>query len=880
MKKKIVSIVLILTILLSLFAVVPITVKAETSGKCGDNVCWNLSDNGVLTINGSGNMYDYSAYGTRAPWYSERTSITRVIIEYGINNIGGCAFIHLENLTNISIPSSVNSIDKGAFIGCKNLESITIPESVISLGKEAFASTGLSYVRIPDSVIEMGDDIFKNCDRLTEVYLPNCITTIPRFAFHGCNSLINIVIPESVNRIEDYAFSMSSLTSINIPKNVDYIGSEAFANTKISTIVIPDNVTQLKSQAFFCCGKLKSAVIGNGVTTISYGTFQGCSNLEKLSVGIGVKTINYNAFEYIYNLNVVYYAGSADDWSQIDIDYYLMGNNCLKDVTKHYNCWWITDSQLTVLGERFSHNLSYYANIWDSTQYNPELAHLMMTFANAAYDPVKVGQGYLDLGLSQFEPYNYFNYYSVYGTEKVCYSIASTVDNDGTICLLVTLRGSGSITDISQGTLDWLGNLDVDSAFQIGYQPHKNFNSAAAHVYKGIDTYLSAKYNTSISEGSNIKYFVTGHSRGAAVANLVEYMLEPEVGKQNLYGYNFAVPDTAKISDQTNVKGFDNIFNISNLQDPVSYVPGHIVDVLTSVKQWLASGRVENKWRKWGESVWFSDENGAIDAAAHSPTRYLDYMRSRKSISTYTETPKFHDEWKTSGWGPFMKVEYKLYATYCPVDVEMVDENGKVVASIIGGVVDYHDSHFGEVIVTTVDDHKMFAVPSDKNYILKMVGNDVGTLDYYVAKTDILGDDTSIIKSFENVALDKDKEMLGALVNVRNEDDNTIQQEEKLLLLENDTEAGVEILPNGEEKECVSRFVLGDVNNNGDIDITDATFVQRKLTKIDTPYTDEILQQGDVDGNGTLELMDVTAIQYYLNQMSIPYLIGVNVYTQ
>lgn len=100
------------------------------------------------------------------------------------------------------------------------------------------------------------------------------------------------------------------------------------------------------------------------------------------------------------------------------------------------------------------------------------------------------------------------------------------------------------------------------------------------------------------------------------------------------------------------------------------------------------------------------------------------------------------------------------------------------------------------------------------------------------------------------------------------------------MLLDNDSETDIEILSNGEEKECVSRFVLGDVNNNGDIDITDATFVQRKLTKIDTPYTEEILQQGDVDGNGTLVLMDVTAIQYYLNQMSIPYLIGVNGYTQ
>ena len=88
-------------------------------------------------------------------------------------------------------------------------------------------------------------------------------------------------------------------------------------------------------------------------------------------------------------------------------------------------------------------------------------------------------------------------------------------------------------------------------------------------MYAGIDTYLFDKYGTTMEESSNVKYFVTGHSRGAAVANLVEYKLDPKVGKQNVYGYNFAVPDTGVVGKGTNVKGFNNIFKATphNLLD-------------------------------------------------------------------------------------------------------------------------------------------------------------------------------------------------------------------------------------------------------------------------------------------------------------------------
>ena len=69
-------------------------------------------------------------------------------------------------------------------------------------------------------------------------------------------------------------------------------------------------------------------------------------------------------------------------------------------------------------------------------------------------------------------------------------------------------------------------------------------------------------------------------------------------------------------------------------------------------------------------------------------------------------------------------------------------------------------------------------------------------------------------------------------------------------------------------------YILGDTDSNGKIEIVDATFIQRYLAQIETPYTKAELMKGDVDGSGELEIIDVTALQYYLVKMKTPFKIG------
>ena len=135
-----------------------LSANAETSGTCGPDLIWHLTDNGVLTISGKGKMYDYSSLN-RAPWYGY--DIKRIIIGDGITTICGSAFYNCRKLTSVTIGNSVTTIGESAFCNCSALTSVTIGNSVTTIGYSAF----------------------QGCSALTSVTIGNSVTTISGRAF-------------------------------------------------------------------------------------------------------------------------------------------------------------------------------------------------------------------------------------------------------------------------------------------------------------------------------------------------------------------------------------------------------------------------------------------------------------------------------------------------------------------------------------------------------------------------------------------------------------------------------------------------------------------------------------------------------------------------
>ena len=92
-----------------------LSAKAESSGTCGPDLKWHLTNDGVLIIRGKGNMYYYSD-SNRAPW--SYSGVKRIIIGDGVTTIGESAFGGCSSLTSVTIPNSVTTIGESAFKHC------------------------------------------------------------------------------------------------------------------------------------------------------------------------------------------------------------------------------------------------------------------------------------------------------------------------------------------------------------------------------------------------------------------------------------------------------------------------------------------------------------------------------------------------------------------------------------------------------------------------------------------------------------------------------------------------------------------------------------------------------------------------------------------
>ena len=265
---------------------------------------------------------------------------------FGANPLGAAQHLYIngQEITDLVIPNSVTSIGSYAFCGCAGLTSITIPESVTSIGKEAFSYTNLTkaefasieslckiefgssganplghakhlYINgqeitdliIPESVTSIGNYAFYGCKGLTSVTIPNSVTSIGSSAFQKCTGLTSVTIPNSVTSIGSSAFQdCTGLTSITIPNGVTSIGSSAFSwCSGLTSVTIPNSVTSIGDYAFYECSNLRLAFIGSSVTSIGEHAFSGCTGLTSITIPNSVTSIGSSAFSWCSGLTSV-----------------------------------------------------------------------------------------------------------------------------------------------------------------------------------------------------------------------------------------------------------------------------------------------------------------------------------------------------------------------------------------------------------------------------------------------------------------------------------------------------------------------------------------------------------------------------------------------
>ena len=315
MKKRLLSILLAAVMVLTMLPLGLVeTAWAASSGTCGDKLTWSLSDDGTLTISGTGKMKDYGDnYGMSvAPWYVGSSQVKTVIIEDGVTSIGDRAFDGCTKLTRVVIPDSVTSIGSCAFQSCDSLTSVTMQ----------------------NGVTDIGDNAFTYCKNLTSVTIPNSVKTIGTSAFYNCAGLTRVTIPSSVTRIEQDTFKgCSGLTSVTISAGVTSIESGAFRDcTSLTSVTIPGSVTSIEGYAFAYCSALTSLIIHDGTTSIGISAFMNCTSLGSVTIPRSVTDIGGYAFGSCRSLADVYYGGTETDWTKITIG---NGNGNLTSATLH-----------------------------------------------------------------------------------------------------------------------------------------------------------------------------------------------------------------------------------------------------------------------------------------------------------------------------------------------------------------------------------------------------------------------------------------------------------------------------------------------------------------------------------------------------------------
>lgn len=245
MKKRLLSMILAFSMMLTILPVNAITAFAANDGmrgNCGlnkgNNVTYVLTQNNeddanptyTLTIKGSGNMENYNHNSNYyAPWMWKK--VTQVKFEGNVTSIGNYAFLNCPSLTSITIPDSVVSIGAFAFCNCSNLENVVMPNDSNS------------------SLKSIGADAFYQCKKLKSITIPSSVISIDRCAFDVCinQNPLKVYFPaELPNNIG------KELNNYNSYVQYYYPGYKSDLDNEIKKFDDPSEYNWLQSVHYYC----------------------------------------------------------------------------------------------------------------------------------------------------------------------------------------------------------------------------------------------------------------------------------------------------------------------------------------------------------------------------------------------------------------------------------------------------------------------------------------------------------------------------------------------------------------------------------------------------------------------------------------------------
>ena len=276
------------------------TVGIIDSGYCGGegdgtNLSWTLTEDGALTLSGTGKMADYETwYGpdesyTLAPWGEYKNQINSLVLEEGITRIGDKAFGLMRIEGELIIPSTVKSIGTFSFEhNSFSQKNLVIPEGVENIGDSAFQAVGdFGYAYIPSTVTDIGGSPFRYCS-LEEIVVHE---DNPNFC-----AVDGVLFSKDQTVI--YQFPQTRTGEYIVPDSVNVVGEGAFEEVYLSKIIFNSDIESIGNSAFSFNQKDIKIIFKGKVGSVMNAVMANFANAEIFFLGGAPESVRENSDKY------------------------------------------------------------------------------------------------------------------------------------------------------------------------------------------------------------------------------------------------------------------------------------------------------------------------------------------------------------------------------------------------------------------------------------------------------------------------------------------------------------------------------------------------------------------------------------------------------
>ena len=294
-----------------------VTMDVILTGNVTDHVKWSLTEDGALTISGSGAIPSYTD-STQVPWSKYISMVKSVSVASGVTGIGAGVFRNHSNLTSVYIGPSVKNMDITAFDG------LTLSSFTISSGNDAYTidQKGVIYDKnktilykaifpinitydIPDTVTSVASKAFAGQTGISLIHFMGDAPTIASDAFSGIKTDVLYCTRTSgwtQGKLQNYGGTITWSSYDGLLGSGTFGSSHvwSFYNDGVLRITgagdIPNYTASSRAPWYKYCSSIKEVVILNGVTAIGDYSFNACTVLEKITIPSSVNRIGKYAF--------------------------------------------------------------------------------------------------------------------------------------------------------------------------------------------------------------------------------------------------------------------------------------------------------------------------------------------------------------------------------------------------------------------------------------------------------------------------------------------------------------------------------------------------------------------------------------------------------